>query len=102
MTVATSNQEQLRRRMSERTYNGWPSYETWLAYSWLSNDPLLDATCALLASDAASSFEAADALADFVEEHLPLDEPGLVADLLRTGLDAIQWERIAQHYREDT
>lgn len=36
-------------------YQGWPSYETWLAYTWLSNDPLLDATCALLATDAASS-----------------------------------------------
>jgi hypothetical protein len=86
--------------MSERTYQRWPSYETWLAYTWLSNDPLLDATCALLASNAASTFEAADALADFVEEHLPLDEPGLAADLLRASLHAIQWEHIAQHYRE--
>jgi hypothetical protein len=44
--------------------------------------------------------EAADALADFVEEHLPLDEPGLATDLLRASLHAIAWERIAQHYRE--
>ena len=54
--------------MPERTYQGWPSYETWLAYTWLSNDPLLDATCALLACDATSTREAADELADFVEE----------------------------------
>jgi hypothetical protein len=87
--------------MSDRTYHGWPSYETWLAYTWLSNDPLLDATCAVLAHDAASTLEVADALADFVEEHLPLDELGLATDLLRASLHTIQWERIAQHYCED-
>jgi hypothetical protein len=86
--------------MSERAYNGWPSYETWLAYTWLSNDPLLDATCALLAHDAASTFEAAGELADFVEELLPLETSGLATDLLRASLQAVQWERIAEHYRE--
>ena len=86
--------------MPERTYQGWPSYETWLAYTCLSNDPLLDATCALLASDAASTREAADELADFVEELLPLETAGLATDLLRASLHAVQWEHIAQHYRE--
>jgi hypothetical protein len=86
--------------MSERTYQGWPSYETWLAYSWLSNDPLLDATCALLAYDAASTFEAAGELAEFVEELLPLETSGLATDLLRASLQAVQWDRIAEHYRE--
>jgi hypothetical protein len=86
--------------MPKPTYNGWPSYETWLTYTWLSNDPLLDETCFLLATDASSTFEAADALADFVEEHLPLEEPGLATDLLRASLHAIQWEHIARHYRE--
>jgi hypothetical protein len=81
-------------------HNGWPTYETWLAYSWLSNDPLLDATCALLASDAASTCEAAGELADFVEELLPLETSGLAIDLLRASLHGVQWERIAQHYRE--
>jgi len=23
---------------SGRTYHGWPTYETWLVYSWLTND----------------------------------------------------------------
>ena len=86
--------------MLERTYQDWPSYETWLAYTWLSNDPLLDATCTLLACDAASTREAADELADFVEELLPLETAGLATDLLRASLHAVQWEHIAQHYRE--
>jgi hypothetical protein len=88
-------------RVPVSTYQGWPSYETWLTYTWLSNDPLLNETCHFLASDASSTYQAADALAAFVEEHLPLNEPGLATDLLRASLHSIAWDRIAQQYREE-
>jgi hypothetical protein len=82
-------------------YYGWPSYETWLTYTWLSNDQLVDETCALLAKSAASVADAADALEDFVEEHLTLlEEAGLAPDLLRAALRHVDWRRLAERYAE--
>jgi hypothetical protein len=85
--------------MSE--YYGWPTYETWLTYTWLSNDPFVDETCALLAKSAATLTDAADALEDFVEERLTaLEEAGLESDLLRAALRHVDWRRLAERYAE--
>ena len=85
--------------MSE--YYGWPSYETWLTYTWLSNDQLLDETCELLAKSAVTLTDAADALEDFVEEHLTLlEEAGLAPDLLRAALRHVDWRRLAERFAE--
>ena len=80
-------------------YQGWPSYETWLTYIWLSNDPLLDETCMLLAKSATALSNAADALAEFVEEHLPaLEAASLESDLLRAALYHVDWRCLADRY----
>jgi hypothetical protein len=83
------------------TYQGWPTYETWLTYIWLSSDHLLDATCQDVAEQALSDLAAADALEDLVEEHLPaLESATLESDLLRAALHHVDWLRLAQQYRE--
>jgi hypothetical protein len=83
------------------TYNGWPSYETWLTYTWLSNDSVIDETCSLLAKSASTLTEAADALEEFVEEHLcALEEASLASDLLRAALRHIDWRRLAERYAQ--
>jgi hypothetical protein len=83
-------------------YYGWPSYETWLTYTWLSNDKLVDETCVLLAKSAVTLTDAADALEDFVEEHLTLlEEAGLAPDLLRAALRHVDWSRLAERYAQD-
>lgn len=83
------------------TYQGWPTYETWLTYTWLSSDHLLDASCQDVAEQAPTDIAAADALEDFVEEHLPaLESATLEADLLRAALHHIDWLRLAQQYCE--
>ena len=83
------------------THNGWPTYETWLTYTWLSNDPLVDETCALLAKSAISLTDAADTLEDFVEERLTaLEEAGLASDLLRAALRHVDWRRLAECYAQ--
>ena len=82
-------------------YNGWPTYETWLTYTWLSNDPVVDETCMQLAKSAVSLINAADALEEFVEEHLTaLEEVGLAADLLRASLRHVDWSRLAERYAQ--
>ena len=83
------------------TYYGWPSYETWLTYTWLSNDSVVDETCSLLAKSASTLTDAADALEDFVEEHLTLlEEAGLAPDLLRAALRHVDWRRLAERYAQ--
>jgi hypothetical protein len=83
------------------TYYGWPSYETWLTYTWLSNDALVDETCSLLAKSASTLTDAADALEEFVEEHLcALEEANLASDLLRASLRHVDWRRLAEHYTQ--
>jgi hypothetical protein len=80
-------------------YYGWPSYETWLTYTWLSNDSVVDETCSLLAKSASTFTDAADALEEFVEEHLcALDEANLASDLLRASLRHVDWRRLAEHF----
>jgi hypothetical protein len=84
-----------------RSYQGWPSYETWLTYTWLSNDPLLDETCMMLAKSATSPTCAADTIEEFVEEHLPaLEEASLESDLLRAALYHVDWRCLAERYAQ--
>jgi hypothetical protein len=67
---------------SDSRYNGWPSYETWLVCTWLTNDPVTCEDCACLARSADHVHEAADALKRYVEEQSPLlEEASLCADL---------------------
>jgi hypothetical protein len=81
--------------------SGWPTYETWLTYTWLSNYPLVGETCTLLAKSAATPTDAADALEDFVEEHLTLlEEAGIAPDLLRAALRHVDWRRLAERYAQ--
>jgi hypothetical protein len=87
---------------SERQrYQGWPSYETWLTYTWLTNDPLLGETCLHLAKSATSLSYATDALEEFVEEHLPvLEAASLESDWLRAALYHVDWRCLADRYAQ--
>jgi hypothetical protein len=83
------------------TYYGWPSHESWLTYTWLSNDALVHETCSLLAKSASTLTDAADALEEFVEEQLcTLEEANLASDLLRASLGHVDWCRLAEHFAQ--
>jgi hypothetical protein len=86
----------------ESYYNGWPSYETWLVFTWLTNDPVTSEDCASLAKSANDAHDAADALKSYVEEQsLLLEEASLYTDLVNAALGHVYWAALARHFRDD-
>jgi hypothetical protein len=88
------------------SYNGWPTYETWLVHLWLTNEPETDALCRELVCGESTLVEAGEALKTYVEESSPLaDVPGLqsglYADLADAALSHVDWHEIAKHFVED-
>ncbi len=83
-------------------YNGWPSYETWLVFNWLTNDPVTYEDCVSLARAADDAHDAADALKRYVEDLSPLlAEAGLHTDLVTAALGRVDWAELARHFRDD-
>ncbi len=86
----------------ESRYNGWPSYETWLVFTWLTNDPVTSEDCIGLAREADDAHDAADALKGYVEELSPLlEEASLSTDLVTAALGRVDWAALARHFRDD-
>jgi len=86
----------------ESSYNGWPSYETWLVFTWLTNDPATNEDCVSLARAADDAHDAADALKGYVEKLSPLlEEASLSTDLVTAALGRVDWAALARHFRDD-
>ena len=108
-----------------KTYNGWTNYQTWAVKLWLDNDEATQHLQADLLDEAkntvfrlgvlyvrvnntgqeiwtraqATRFTLADLLKQFVEDKSPADEeqPTMYTDLLRSAIDAVNFEEIAAH-----
>ncbi len=86
----------------ESRYNGWPSYETWLVFTWLTNDPVTYEDCVSLVRAADDAHDAADALKSNVEDQSPLvEEASLSTDLVNAALGRVDWAALARHFRSD-
>jgi hypothetical protein len=77
-------------------YNGWSSYETWLASLWFGD----------IFTDMGNDGEiSADILRDFVEEMLSsegnLPESGFAADIMNAALMNVNWHELADHYQAE-
>ncbi len=87
------------KRHDDGRYNGWPTYETWLVYTWLTNDPNTDEDCRSIAHAAEDLASAAEALKAYVEEDSPLvDQASLYSDLVGAALGRVEWMAIAPHF----
>jgi hypothetical protein len=83
------------------TYNGWPSYETWLTFTWLTRDEHSDSICRHLAQTTSSVEQTATAIKTYVEASCPLlNTPSLYADLLNRALGRVEWRALAIHFRQ--
>lgn len=104
--------------MTEKTYNGWTNYETWLVKLWMDNEEGSDsfwreqANAAFKQAEADGTFtqaeNAAFALADVLKElHESAAEAagvptnGFVADLFNAALSEVNWHEIATSLLED-
>jgi hypothetical protein len=80
-------------------HNGWPNYETWLVYTWLTNDPTTDRDVCTLVCAADSMGEAADAVKAYVDAENPLaEQASLYTDLIGAALSHVCWLALAEHF----
>ena len=87
--------------MTDKTYNGWSTYETWLVNLWLTNDMQDDDLIASV-KEVDTTYEAKEILKDYVEEMVPFQGiTGLFADLLRGALSEVNWYEIVKNWREE-
>lgn len=100
--------------MADQTYNGWPNYETWLAYTWITNEEgsytyWLERSREMYAEaeprNGLTKLETATTDLAHVfkvgfEQNAP-DGEGFYADLLTAALSSVQWYSVARNLLED-
>lgn len=89
----------------DRTYNGWSTYETWLANLWIQNSQSLYAALHADVVDAASLYDAREILKAWLDNEydMYIEERGhgLFQDLLKGALSEVNWYEIAKNWREE-
>lgn len=94
--------------MTDRTYNGWSTYETWLVNLWIQNDQALHAALHDEIVNAGSFYAAKQVLQTWLENEVDLHleaagatHGGLIPDLLRGALQEVNWYEIAKNWRDE-
>jgi hypothetical protein len=86
------------KRLEESKYNGWSNRETWLVGLWWSE-------CPIESIEADTKEEAQYALAEQLEELFhelhPVEQSGLLSDLIGGAVARIDWRELAEHWIDD-
>jgi hypothetical protein len=96
---------------TDKTYNGWTNYETWLFNLWHDdcfteeaqecyNDAEADDT---FSKEENATIKLADSIEAYAEEFTFMDAPekGFLADLVTAAMQQINFYEIAEHYIND-
>jgi hypothetical protein len=91
---------------TDKKYNGWTNYETWLFNLWHDDafgDQAQEAWDEAEADDTFSREEnaalaLADSISSFADEFIEVPESGFLADITRSAMQEINFHEIAQHY----
>lgn len=87
--------------MSDREYNGWTNYETWLVNLWLSNDSGSEEMLRETVGGCRTKYDAGRAIRAMVDEMadewMP-DQASMFADMIGAALKEVDWQKIASHY----
>lgn len=106
---------------TEKGYNGHANYATWATALWIDNDEGMYREPERMAEECAERIRhgegnpyaedfdqklrmmLADALREWADETLFADQPdtGLMADLLTSAIQDIDWNDLARHYMSD-
>lgn len=83
--------------------SGWPTYETSVAFQWLSNSEPLYLQARGLVERSGGFHAGADALEEWVLEENPLGEaePSLYTALLAQAIAGIAWDDLAEAFAPD-
>ncbi len=99
--------------MSDKTYNGWTNYETWLVKLWMDNDQGSSEHWQERAQEVfkvdgdESARSLADLLKDEHEEHYlevlrhAKQECSLLSDLIGAAMSEVNWHEIAESLLAD-
>jgi superfamily I DNA and/or RNA helicase len=91
--------------MNDKTYNGYPTYETWATKLWLDNEEGTYREMGQLTKDATSAYELSKTLKEWVEDDFIFNalrkNNGLAMDLLMSAAHEIDYEHIANNLWEE-
>lgn len=87
--------------MTDTKCNGWRNRETWLVYTWLTNDEDTFEIINKLTKQAKNRYEAQQSVSVYVLEGMPELNAGIFSDLLETALAAVDWYEIADAFTEN-
>ncbi len=96
--------------MTNKEYNGWYNYETWLLKLWQDNDQGEQEYWQEAAEQCVKTDGKEDAvhpLADMMREHYEaqaveaIGTTGLFCDMITAALHEVNWREIAQHYVDE-
>lgn len=86
------------------TYNGWANRETWLAYTWLTNDEHNYNAIREILKAEPDDYEAKQELESYIEQERTLYkemEASLFDDLLSSALAQIDLDEIVEAFRDN-
>lgn len=98
--------------MSDRKYNGWANYETWLANLWLDQDSyaieeISNVCLGLMGSYEDKSdidYRLGDTIKDILQGYIDTAQDaqcGFVTDLISSAFQNIDFREIAGHYYDE-
>jgi hypothetical protein len=99
-----------RTRMTQKEYNGWFNYETWVVALWLDNEEgsqgywqeRAEETMRDCGNDTDEAINnLADELKEQHEEVNPVPDGTVFSDLMSAALSEVNWYEIAKHYVEE-
>lgn len=87
--------------MTDKTHNGWSTYETWLVNLWLTNDAA-DEDLTASVREADTTYDAKQILKDYVDEMVDFqDIKGMFKDLVRGALSEVNYYEIVTNWRNE-
>lgn len=81
---------------TDKTYNGWTNYETWVVALWMDNEQGVQQMWHETARDVGSAVELADMVKESHEQNAP-EVTGVFADLQNAALAEVDWLEIARN-----